>query len=159
MGEHVEVVVVVGDQARVVRHDRPELPVTVEDPWREDGCESGRHGRDPQDGSGEGGGRAPAAKRVAERVERRENEEEEERDAEHGRSPKHQAEEQEPPRGPLVAELDSPHVVRNAGDEAERIEGCLLYTSEAADDPTCVELGGSRTIKKKRRRKDRHHWT
>ena len=27
--------------------------------------------------------------------------------------------------------------------------GCLLYTSDAADDPLCVDLGGGRTIKKK----------
>ena len=28
-------------------------------------------------------------------------------------------------------------------------EACLLYTSDAADDPLCVELGGRRIIKKK----------
>ena len=27
---------------------------------------------------------------------------------------------------------------------------CLLYTSDAADDLLCVDLGGRRTIKKKR---------
>mgnify|MGYP007112065825 CR=1 FL=1 len=27
---------------------------------------------------------------------------------------------------------------------------CLLYTSDAADDPLCVDLGGRRIIKKKR---------
>ena len=27
--------------------------------------------------------------------------------------------------------------------------GCLLYTSDAADDPLCVDLGGRRIIKKK----------
>ena len=29
------------------------------------------------------------------------------------------------------------------------IYGCLLYTSDAADDTPCVDLGGRRTIKKK----------
>ena len=29
--------------------------------------------------------------------------------------------------------------------------GCLLYTSEAADDLPCVDLGGRRIIQKKKR--------
>ncbi|GAB5781457.1 hypothetical protein JMUB7515_28130 [Staphylococcus aureus] len=29
------------------------------------------------------------------------------------------------------------------------INGCLLYTSDAADDMQCVDLGGRRIIKKK----------
>ena len=29
--------------------------------------------------------------------------------------------------------------------------GCLLYTSDAADDLLCVDLGGRRIIKKKKR--------
>ena len=29
-------------------------------------------------------------------------------------------------------------------------EGCLLYTSDAADDLLCVDLGGRRIIKKKK---------
>ena len=29
------------------------------------------------------------------------------------------------------------------------ISGCLLYTSDAADDLLCVDLGGRRIIKKK----------
>ena len=32
----------------------------------------------------------------------------------------------------------------------ERIEACLLYTSDAADDLLCVDLGGRRIIKKKK---------
>ena len=28
---------------------------------------------------------------------------------------------------------------------------CLLYTSDAADDPLCVEIGGHRIIKKKKK--------
>ena len=30
------------------------------------------------------------------------------------------------------------------------IEACLLYTSDAADDMQCVDLGGRRIIKKKK---------
>ena len=30
--------------------------------------------------------------------------------------------------------------------------GCLLYTSDAADDLLCVDLGGSRLIQKKKKR-------
>ena len=30
---------------------------------------------------------------------------------------------------------------------------CLLYTSDAADDLLCVDLGGRRTIKKKNKKK------
>ena len=31
-------------------------------------------------------------------------------------------------------------------------QGCLLYTSDAADDLLCVDLGGRRIIKKKKKR-------
>ena len=31
-----------------------------------------------------------------------------------------------------------------------RLVGCLLYTSDAADDLPCVDLGGRRSIKKKK---------
>ena len=39
--------------------------------------------------------------------------------------------------------------------------GCLLYTSDAADDLLCVDLGGRRIIKKKQKQtkqgdKERH---
>ena len=30
------------------------------------------------------------------------------------------------------------------------VESCLLYTSDAADDTPCVDLGGRRIIKKKK---------
>ena len=30
-----------------------------------------------------------------------------------------------------------------------RVDACLLYTSDAADDLLCVDLGGRRIIKKK----------
>src|SRR5450756_3174316 len=32
-------------------------------------------------------------------------------------------------------------------------EACLLYTSDAADDLLCVDLGGRRIIKKKKKKK------
>ena len=32
----------------------------------------------------------------------------------------------------------------------DMLEGCLLYTSDAADDLLCVDLGGRRIIKKKK---------
>ena len=32
----------------------------------------------------------------------------------------------------------------------ERVKVCLLYTSDAADDTPCVDLGGCRIIKKKK---------
>ena len=33
---------------------------------------------------------------------------------------------------------------------ASRFRSCLLYTSDAADDLPCVDLGGRRSIKKKK---------
>src|SRR5450756_3226013 len=38
--------------------------------------------------------------------------------------------------------------------EAEHPGSCLLYTSDAADDLLCVDLGGRRIIKKKKNNKD-----
>ena len=35
------------------------------------------------------------------------------------------------------------------GDEVERVCLCLLYTSDAADERSSVDLGGRRIIKKK----------
>ena len=34
---------------------------------------------------------------------------------------------------------------------AKVVKGCLLYTSDAADELLCVDLGGRRIIKKKRK--------
>ena len=34
---------------------------------------------------------------------------------------------------------------------------CLLYTSDAADDLLCVDLGGRRTIKKKKTKRTKGH--
>src|SRR5450756_3253333 len=36
---------------------------------------------------------------------------------------------------------------------------CLLYTSDAADDLLCVDLGGRRIIKKKKKEKQHHTTT
>eukprot|EP00825_Cyclidium_porcatum_P041100 TRINITY_DN5328_c0_g1_i2.p6 TRINITY_DN5328_c0_g1~~TRINITY_DN5328_c0_g1_i2.p6 ORF type:complete len:168 (-),score=19.28 TRINITY_DN5328_c0_g1_i2:56-559(-) len=36
------------------------------------------------------------------------------------------------------------------------VDTCLLYTSDAADDMQCVDLGGRRIIKKKKKRKNRN---
>ena len=36
---------------------------------------------------------------------------------------------------------------------SRKIKSCLLYTSDAADDLLCVELGGSRILKKKKKKK------
>ena len=41
------------------------------------------------------------------------------------------------------------------GVSEEACYTCLLYTSDAADDLLCVDLGGRRIIKKKKRRKRR----
>ena len=47
-------------------------------------------------------------------------------------------------------------VIGKKGEDVERLRnevaqilGCLLYTSDAADDLLCVDLGGRRIIKKK----------
>ena len=37
------------------------------------------------------------------------------------------------------------------GEDAQYAISCLLYTSDAADDMQCVDLGGRRIIKKKKR--------
>ena len=43
--------------------------------------------------------------------------------------------------------LQSPQ--RRAADDRHGARACLLYTSDAADDLLCVDLGGRRIIKKK----------
>ena len=40
----------------------------------------------------------------------------------------------------------------NKNDVVAVIMGCLLYTSDAADDLLCVDLGGRRLIKKKNKK-------
>eukprot|EP00658_Telonema_sp_P-2_P067907 TRINITY_DN56847_c0_g1_i4.p1 TRINITY_DN56847_c0_g1~~TRINITY_DN56847_c0_g1_i4.p1 ORF type:complete len:169 (+),score=40.95 TRINITY_DN56847_c0_g1_i4:47-553(+) len=41
---------------------------------------------------------------------------------------------------------------RTSGQDMAKIEDCLLYTSDAADEEDSVDLGGRRIIKKKKRR-------
>eukprot|EP00831_Metopus_contortus_P040217 TRINITY_DN3150_c0_g1_i2.p2 TRINITY_DN3150_c0_g1~~TRINITY_DN3150_c0_g1_i2.p2 ORF type:complete len:126 (-),score=30.18 TRINITY_DN3150_c0_g1_i2:18-395(-) len=40
-----------------------------------------------------------------------------------------------------------------------KIQFCLLYTSDAADDTPCVDLGGRRIIKKKKMHRTHHNYT
>src|SRR5450756_2645863 len=47
---------------------------------------------------------------------------------------------------PQVAKLPNPRAIKIALDQYVI---CLLYTSDAADDLLCVDLGGRRIIKKK----------
>ena len=44
-------------------------------------------------------------------------------------------------------------IATEAGGITQHI-GCLLYTSDAADDLLCVDLGGRRIIKKKKKYRD-----
>ena len=44
-----------------------------------------------------------------------------------------------------------PHRVRPVIGDGGMVEDCLLYTSDAADDLLCVDLGGRRIIKKKKK--------
>src|SRR5680860_1682186 len=50
-------------------------------------------------------------------------------------------------RGPLALDLD--RLLAFLGPYSKT---CLLYTSDAADDLLCVDLGGRRIIKKKKKR-------
>ena len=53
--------------------------------------------------------------------------------------------------GPLAQEHNRHRPVGALGGTREGVsEGCLLYTSDAADDLLCVDLGGRRIIKKKK---------
>ena len=46
---------------------------------------------------------------------------------------------------------DAASKVYVAPGKYDEFYNCLLYTSDAADDLLCVDLGGGRTIKKKRK--------
>ena len=43
----------------------------------------------------------------------------------------------------------APQLRRDLAQEAAQLLGCLLYTSDAADERSSVDLGGRRIIKKK----------
>ena len=45
--------------------------------------------------------------------------------------------------------MEEPPRIENS-DDPWRLCPCLLYTSDAADDLLCVDLGGRRIIKKKK---------
>ena len=52
---------------------------------------------------------------------------------------------------PQTERIEVPRSMLGRGDTfALRVKGCLLYTSDAADDLLCVDLGGRRIIKKKK---------
>ena len=54
-------------------------------------------------------------------------------------------------RGARVGIRQQRQALRRAGREAVEENGpCLLYTSDAADERSSVDLGGRRIIKKKR---------
>ena len=50
----------------------------------------------------------------------------------------------------LAHRIDGTEIEILAKDEGARDRGCLLYTSDAADERSSVELGGRRIIKKKK---------
>ena len=58
-----------------------------------------------------------------------------------------------PRRTALRTRRDRGLAARDA-DRLHRHAACLLYTSDAADDLLCVDLGGRRIIKKKKRYKN-----
>ena len=55
----------------------------------------------------------------------------------------------------LKTGVESPNVCRSItlSNEAAVAKTCLLYTSDAADERSSVDLGGRRIIKKKKREK------
>eukprot|EP00657_Telonema_sp_P-1_P010305 TRINITY_DN4667_c0_g1_i1.p1 TRINITY_DN4667_c0_g1~~TRINITY_DN4667_c0_g1_i1.p1 ORF type:complete len:108 (+),score=39.45 TRINITY_DN4667_c0_g1_i1:224-547(+) len=55
-------------------------------------------------------------------------------------------------RARLVHKLDQ-HQAPVASRNFYQVPDCLLYTSDAADDLLCVDLGGRRIIKKKKKQK------
>ena len=53
----------------------------------------------------------------------------------------------------LITHGEAVHAVRKA------FMACLLYTSDAADERSSVDLGGRRIIKKKKKTEHREAWT
>ena len=45
--------------------------------------------------------------------------------------------------------VSNPYAIKKASNKLTQLLTCLLYTSDAADDLLCVDLGGRRIIKKK----------
>ena len=42
--------------------------------------------------------------------------------------------------------------------QGDQFVSCLLYTSDAADERSSVDLGGRRIIKKKKKKKNKREW-
>src|SRR5450756_562401 len=55
-------------------------------------------------------------------------------------------------RGAILTQVDA-SLRRLGTDYIDLYQICLLYTSDAADDLLCVDLGGRRIIKKKKKKK------
>ena len=57
---------------------------------------------------------------------------------------------EEGPRRPQLQSKSGVEHVRRRESIVDVLGACLLYTSDAADDLLCVDLGGRRIIKKKK---------
>ena len=57
-------------------------------------------------------------------------------------------------RGVRPSELEYPAPVESLREVWVAVRACLLYTSDAADDLLCVDIGGRRSIKKKKKNKN-----
>ena len=58
----------------------------------------------------------------------------------------------------MMAKLRTSGAIEAARLQAiEMVERCLLYTSDAADERSSVDLGGRRIIKQKTKKKHRKH--
>ena len=63
-----------------------------------------------------------------------------------------------PPQAAFYTDHVAP-ITKDGRRKAVVIISCLLYTSDAADDLLCVDLGGRRIIKKKKNEKNNHNNT
>src|SRR5450756_3099174 len=68
-----------------------------------------------------------------------------------GENEKHQPVVEKAEHGTTIKAASVPHPMEEK-HYIEWIEACLLYTSDAADDLLCVDLGGRRIIKKKKKK-------
>ena len=53
-------------------------------------------------------------------------------------------------RGLAAAAREADNITANQPQRLAQVHGCLLYTSDAADERSSVDLGGRRIIKKKK---------
>ena len=56
--------------------------------------------------------------------------------------------------GNIIIILSAPHAVTFEMYTLKNLSSCLLYTSDAADERSSVDLGGRRIIKKKKKIKE-----